>query len=139
MTHTMVKWVEGLQFIASDDMGHAFVLDSDKDHGGFDSGFRPGQLMLVALGACTGMDVISILQKKKQEVTAFEVHVTGEGASDFPKRWLQMEVEYRLKGRGLQEEAVARAIQLSEEKYCMVRATLLPQVQITSRFALEDA
>ena len=139
MSHAMVKWVEGLQFIASDDMGHAFVIDSSKDHGGFDLGFRPGQLLLVALGACTGMDVISILQKKKQEVTGFEVHVEGEGASDFPKRWLRMEVEYRLKGRGLQKDAVARAIQLSEEKYCMVRATLLPQVQITSRFTLQDA
>jgi putative redox protein len=139
MTHCMVRWVEGLQFVASDDLGHSFVLDAAKESGGFEQGFRPGQLLLAALAGCTGMDVISILKKKQQKVERLEIHVNGEPSEEMPHRWTKMEVEYRLKGSGIQKEAVERAIQLSEDKYCMVRATLFPQVQISSRYSIEDA
>jgi putative redox protein len=137
MAHCSVKWVAGMQFVASDDLGHAMVLDTSAEVGGFNQGFRPGQLLLVALGGCTAMDVISILEKKKQRITSLEVHVSGENAAEFPKRYTKMTVEYRLKGIGIEEEAVRHAIALSEDKYCLVRATLLPGVQIESSYAIE--
>ncbi|MCX5975227.1 MAG: OsmC family protein [Coprothermobacterota bacterium] len=137
MAHCSVKWVQGMQFVASDDLGHAMVLDTSAEVGGLGQGFRPGQLLLVALGGCTGMDVISILEKKKQKITSLEVHVKGENATEFPKRYTKMTVEYRLRGIGISEEAVQHAIQLSEDKYCLVRATLLPGVQIESSYTIE--
>lgn len=133
-----VKWVDGLQFLAADDLGHALVLDTSFEAGGFNQGFRPGKLLMVALAGCTAMDVISILQKKQQKVSSFVVEVSGEQASDYPKRYLRMHVRYHIKGENILREAVERAIQLSEEKYCMVRATLSPQVQISSEYFLEN-
>lgn len=130
----MVKWVEGLQFVARDDRGHAFVVDTTPEVGGLNQGFTPGRLLLTALAGCTAMDIISILQKKKQEVTSFEVEVWGEQAPEHPKRYVKMRVNYKVQGRDIDPQAVARAIELSEEKYCVVRATLTPQVEISSSY-----
>jgi putative redox protein len=138
MAHCSVKWLQGMQFVASDDLGHAMVLDASAEVGGRNQGFRPGQLLLIALGGCTAMDLISILEKKKQKITSLEVHVSGENAAEFPKRYTKMIVEYRLKGIGIPDDAVRRAVELSEEKYCLVRATLLPGVQIESSYTIEN-
>jgi putative redox protein len=136
--HAMVKWVEGLQFVGRDDRGHAFVVDTTPDVGGLNQGVTPGKLLLLALAGCTGMDVISVLRKKQQKVSSFEVAVWGDQASDYPRKFVKIKVEYRVKGKGIDPEAVERAIQLSEEKYCLVRATLIPQVEITSSYTIES-
>jgi len=136
--HALVKWVEGLQFVARDDRGHAFVVDTTTDVGGLNQGVTPGKLLLLALAGCTGMDVISILKKKQQKVSSFEVAVWGDQAPDYPRKFVKIKVEYRIKGKNIEAEAVERAIQLSEEKYCLVRATLMPQVEITSSYIVED-
>lgn len=136
--HATVKWVEGLQFVARDDRGHAFVVDTTTDVGGLNQGVTPGKLLLLALAGCTGMDVISILRKKQQRVSDFEVAVWGDQAPDYPRKFTKIKVEYRIKGKGIETEAVERAIQLSEEKYCLVRATLMPQVEITSSYIIEN-
>lgn len=135
--HAMVKWVEGLQFVGRDDRGHGFVIDTTPDVGGLNQGVTPGKLLLLALAGCTGMDVISILKKKQQKVTSFEVAVWGEQAPDYPRKFVKIHVEYRVKGEGIDPEAVERAIQLSEEKYCLVRATLIPQVEISHSYVIE--
>ncbi len=133
-----VKWVDGLQFVAADSLDHAIVLDASSEAGGFNQGFRPGQLLMVGLAGCTAMDVISILRKKQQKVSSFEVEVSGEQAPGYPRRYLSMHVRYHIKGEKIQREAVEKAIQLSQEKYCLVRATLSSQVQISSEYFLED-
>ncbi len=135
--HAMVKWVEGLQFVARDDRGHAFVVDTTTDVGGLNQGITPGRLLLIALAGCTGMDVISILKKKQQKVSSFEVAVWGDQAPDYPRKFVKIKVEYRIKAKDIETEAVERAIRLSEEKYCLIRATLIPQVQITSSYTIE--
>jgi putative redox protein len=99
-------------------------------------GATPMQLLALALGGCTGMDVLSILVKMRQPVEAFSVEVSGERAEDHPKRFLSLEVVYHLKG-ALDETKVQRAIQLSESKYCSVEATLRDAVPISSRYVLE--
>jgi putative redox protein len=124
---------EGLLFEAS--TAHGSVdLASGLDKPG--NGATPMELLAVALGGCTAMDVVSILVKMRQPLESFSVEVSGERAEEHPKRFTSLEVVYRLKG-DLDERKVERAISLSEERYCSVEATLKPSVPITSRFVIE--
>lgn len=103
------------------------------------SDFRPSELLMVGLAGCTGMDVIDILRKKRQAVTGFEVQVKGEQATDHPHQFVAIEVNYIVSGHNIDPEAVRRAIELSETKYCSVMATLRPAAPITTRFEVRDA
>lgn len=129
-----VHWKdEGLLFAGETPNG-SVGLASGLDPEG--SGSRPMDLLAVALGGCTAMDVLSILRKMRQPVEAFSVAVNGERAEEHPKRFTSLEVVYRFKG-DLDEAKVARAIELSETRYCSVEATLRPGVPISSRFEIE--
>ena len=124
---------EGLLFEAS--TAHGSVdLASGLDEPG--NGVTPMELLAMALGGCTAMDVVSILVKMRQPLESFSVEVSGERAEEHPKRFTSLEVVYRFKG-DLDERKVERAISLSEERYCSVEATLRPSVPITSRFVIE--
>jgi putative redox protein len=96
------------------------------------------ELLLVALGACTATDVVSILAKKRQKLMSLEVEVSGERAAEPPRVWVKLEIVYKLRGN-LDEEAVKHAIQLSEEKYCSVAATLRKSATVTYRYEIEAA
>jgi putative redox protein len=134
-----VKWGGKRQFVATDEAGHGVVMDSKPEYNGEGSGARPLELVLYALGGCTGMDVISILEKKRQRVTGVELNITGQQREDFPKIYTRITVEYVVTGIGVQPEAVARAIELSEEKYCSVKGMFGPDVEVTTSFrVLED-
>lgn len=124
MMQAKVKWVDGLQFVGESGTGHAIVMDADAEVGGANTGMRPTELLLIGLGGCSGMDVASILQKKRERVTAVEVNVKGEKADEHPKKFIAIEVEYVVSGRDLSEEAVKKAVSLSWDKYCSVKATL---------------
>lgn len=129
-----VRWKNnGLRFEGVTPNGRV-DLASALDPGG--SGCRPMELLAVALGGCTAMDVLSILEKMRQPVEALSVDVSGARAGEHPKRYTSLEVVYRFKG-DLDEAKVARAIELSETRYCSVEATLRPSVPITSRFEVE--
>lgn len=99
-------------------------------------GATPMELLAVALGGCTAMDVVTILQKMRQPLRGLSVEVNGEKADEHPKRYVALEIVYRLRGE-LDERKVKRAIELSESKYCSVQATLRPGVRISSRFVIE--
>lgn len=130
---TLVWKNEGLLFEAT--TAHGTVdLASGLDEPG--NGVTPMELLAAALGGCTAMDVASILLKMRQPLVAFSVEVSGERAEDHPKRFLTLQVVYRLKG-DLDEKKVERAIELSEERYCSVEATLKPSVPVTSRYVIE--
>jgi putative redox protein len=124
---------EGLLFEAATAHGRV-DLASGLDAPG--NGVTPMELLATSLGACTAMDVASILVKMRQPLESFSVEVSGERAEDHPKRFLSLEVVYHLKG-DLDERKVERAISLSEERYCSVEATLRPAVPITSRYDIE--
>lgn len=124
---------EGLLFEATTAHG-TVALASGLDEPG--NGVTPMELLATSLGACTAMDVASILVKMRQPLEAFSVEVGGERAEGHPKRFLSLEVVYRFKG-DLDERKVERAISLSEERYCSVEATLRPAVPITSRYVIE--
>ncbi len=129
----------GMRFVAESGSGHHVTLDADEHGGGQNAGFRPMELLLAGLAGCTGMDVISILRKKRQQVTAYEVHVTGRRAEDYPMVFVEISVEHVVTGHHLQAEAVARAIELSEERYCGAGAMLGKVARLTHTYRIVEA
>lgn len=128
------------QFVGTDSEGHSVVMDAKPEYSGDGAGIRPIELVLHALAACTGMDVISVLEKKRQDVRGLEIIVTAEQRTDdFPKIYTTMAVEYVVTGFGVSEDAVARAIELSEEKYCSVGGMLSQEVSVTSSYRVIEA
>ncbi len=134
-----VKLESGMRFDAASGSGHHVTLDASEQDGGQDTGFRPMELLLVGLGGCTGMDVISILRKKRQQVTGYEVHVTGIRAEDHPMVFVEITVEYVITGHHVQPEAVERAIQLSAQRYCGAGAMLGKVAHLTHTFRIVEA
>ncbi|MBI5634289.1 MAG: OsmC family protein [Nitrospirae bacterium] len=124
MAKATVTFTGGMQFVATADSGHAVVMDAGPDAGGSNSGSRPMELLLMGIGGCSGMDIISILRKKKQQVTGLEAQVNGIMADSYPHKYTEITIEYVVRGKGVSEEAVKRAVQLSMDKYCSVKATL---------------
>ncbi len=140
MDTVKVKWNSKRRFVGWDEAGHGIVMDARPEYGGDGSGASPIQLVLYGLAGCTGMDVISILEKKRQTVLDLEIIVNGEKRTEeYPKIYERIEVEYVVTGIGVKPEAVARAIELSEEKYCSVKGMLGPQVEVTTRFTVREA
>ncbi|PWH18781.1 MAG: osmotically inducible protein OsmC [Anaerolineae bacterium] len=119
-----VTWKGRLSFDGKAESGFTVPLGSSADVGGDDDGFRPMELMALSLAACTAMDVISILSKKRQAVSDFRVTVKTERASEHPKVFTQATIEYHVSGKDVQEEAVRRAIELSATRYCPAQAML---------------
>ena len=138
MTAT-VRLETGMRFDAEAGSGHHVTLDAAEHGGGYNEGFRPMELLLVGLAGCTGMDVISILRKKREPVTGYEVHVTGIRAEDHPMVFVDITVEHIITGHQIQPEAVARAIQLSEERYCGAGAMLGKVAHLTHTFHIVEA
>lgn len=120
-------------FVGRTPSGHSILLDTDHAR---NSAPTPVELLLVALGSCTGVDVVSILKKKRQAVSAYRVEVRGERRDEHPRSYKRMKVHHIISGRNISEQSVAQAIQLSEEKYCSVAATLRPTVEIVSSFEI---
>ena len=121
MKTAISKWVQGLQFVARGESGHGLVLDGPVDAGGENTGSRPGELTLMALGSCTGIDVVSILTKMRVSFESFEVEVRGEAAPEHPKVWTEVWVKYKIKG-DVPEDKLQKAIELSRDRYCSVGA-----------------
>ena len=135
MTAT-VRLETGMRFEAEAGSGHYVTLDAAEHGGGQNTGFRPMELLLVGLGGCTGMDVISILRKKRQQVTGYEVHVSGIRAEENPMVFVEITVVHIVTGHHIQPETVARAIQLSEERYCGAGAMLGKVAHLTQTFRI---
>lgn len=129
MQNASVKWIGEEKFVATSPSGHAMAIDSDRS-----SNQAPGpmELLLMALGACTATDVVSILKKKRQKLESLEVVCSGERAVEPPTVWTKLEILYRLRGV-LDDAAVKHAIRLSEEKYCSVSAMLKKTANVSWR------
>jgi len=132
MASATVRWLTGRQFVGIDSSKHSVVL-SPPDEG---VGMKPSELLLVALAACSAVDVVEILSKKRIELTSLEMQVRGEQDADPPWTYRKIHLHYRLSGRGLSKQAVEQAIQLSEEKYCSVAATVRGVAEISTDFEL---
>jgi len=120
-------------FVGISPSGHAQVLETRHERA---SAATPMELLLIALGSCTAVDVISILKKKREQVTDYRVEVSGARRAEHPRAYTRMEVRHIVKGRGVSERAVAQAIELSETKYCSVAATLRHGVEIVTTYEI---
>jgi putative redox protein len=132
MDTATVKWVSGEEFTAKLPSGHLVPFDADRKH---NAAPGPMEILLGALGACTSVDVVMILAKKRQKLTSLEIDISGERANEPPKVWTKIEMVYRLAGT-LEDKAVRDAIELSQFKYCSVAAMLRKTAEITYRFEI---
>ena len=117
-----VTWSQRLSFIGEAETGFSVPLGANPQVGGENDGFRPMELIAIGLAGCTAMDVISILQNKRQNITSFEVQLHSQQTQEHPRVFTQMEIEYLICGHDVEETAVQRAIELSENKYCPAQA-----------------
>lgn len=134
-----VKWVENSLMVAESGSGHALVMDGPPEHGGRNLGVRPMEMLLLGLGGCTEFDVMHILRKGRHPVTRCEVELQAERAADDPKVFTRIHVHFILAGPGLSEKAVARAVQLSAEKYCSASLMLAKTASITHDFEVLES
>jgi len=132
-----VKWTGDMAFEALVDE-HRIVMDARPEVGGKNSGPRPKPLLMVSLAGCTGMDVISILRKMKVEVTGFYMRVIGELTEDHPKRYTAIKLIYEFSGINLPVDKLKRAVELSQEKYCGVSATLKDSCEISYEIKINE-
>lgn len=132
----VAKLETGMRFDAQATSGHHVTLDSNELSGGQGAGFSPMEMLLVGLAGCTGMDVISILRKKRQDVTGYEVRVQGIRADEHPKVFVEISVEHVVTGHNIEPAAVARAIELSETRYCGAEAMLGKVARITNTYRI---
>jgi putative redox protein len=128
----LVRYAGADQFIGCSPSGHAMVIGAAQEAGAA----TPMELLLIALGGCTGADVISILKKKRQQVTAYEVEVKAERRAEHPRIYTRIEVTHRISGQGIDPKAVAQAVELSETKYCSVLAMLAAAGKVSMRYEI---
>jgi putative redox protein len=130
-----VRWINERNFVGVDSTGHSVVLSGQKNG----IGVSPSQMLLVALAACSSVDVVEILEKKRKKLTLLEVTATGEQDPDPPWTYRKIHVKYRLGGKDLTVKAVEQAIRLSEEKYCSVAATVRGVAKISTEYDIVTA
>ena len=132
-----VRLVEGMHFDGEVD-GFGIDLDAEESVGGRGRGTQPMRLLLLGIAGCTAMDVLSILRKKRQQVSGLEVEVRGERREEHPRTYEQAEIFYRVRGKEIDPKAVERAIELSETRYCPAIATVGKTARITSSYKIEE-
>ncbi len=136
MLEAKMKWGGGLKFEGVSEFGHILTTDGSKKAGGEESGYRAPELVLFALAGCTGIDVVKILEKMRQKLTGLEIQVEGHQPEDYPKPYNKIEVKYIFRGKNLDRKKVEKAIDLSENKYCMVSLSLKGVANISSSYEI---
>jgi putative redox protein len=134
--HATIQYAGNEYFIGIPPSGHAITIDTNGERS---TATGPLELLLLALGSCTGTDVISVLHKKRQQVTDYRIEVRGERRDEHPRSFKRMEVRHILRGHAISEDAVAKAIDISITKYCSVAATLRPTVEIVTSYEIHEA
>ena len=130
-----LRYARGETFVAESQSGHALVTSFAHDNV---TAATPMELLLIALGGCTGADVVGILEKKRQPVTSYDIEVRAERRAEHPRVYTRIEVIHHIRGRGVDPRAVAHAIELSETKYCSVSAMLGAAAEITMRHEISE-
>jgi putative redox protein len=137
MSDTQVTWVDGLQFVA-ESAGHSIVIDGAPGFGG-DSGMPPMRLLLLGVAGCSAMDVIHILRNRmRKPLTGLRVEVDAERAEEHPKVYTRIALKYLVKGNGLKEKDVRRAIELSNDRFCSAAIMLGKAAEIVTSFEIEE-
>lgn len=139
MDKISVRWNDKKQYVGWDSLGHGVVLDAPPSVGGESTGWRPIELVLLGLAGCSGMDITSILDKKREDYRDFEISVEGEPEMDeYPHYYKSIHIHYVVTGVAVKPESVARAVELSMEKYCSVKGCLGPQCVVETSFEVRE-
>jgi putative redox protein len=133
-----VRWTEGMRFAATPESGATITLDARPEHGGTGRGPSPMETVLLALGGCTGMDVVSILGKMRAPLEGLEIRVTADRAETHPQVFTKIALEYVFRGAGLASDQVSRAVELSQTRYCSVSAMLRQAAELTYTWRIVD-
>lgn len=131
-----IKWLDGFTMVGESGSGHAVVMDGPPEHGGRNLGVRPMEMLLLGMGGCTEFDVLNILRKGRQEVTACEVLLEAERSEQEPKVFTRIHAHFIVSGRNLSEKRVETAISLSAEKYCSASIMLGAMAKITHDYEI---
>ncbi|MCF6298664.1 MAG: OsmC family protein [Thiomicrorhabdus sp.] len=133
---TVVKWQGKMAFEATTEGGHSVLMDASPEVGGEDSGPRPMEMVLMGLGGCTGIDVVMMLQKSKQDIEGCQIEITAERSDTVPKVYRKIHVHFKVTGTGLSDKKVKRAVDLSAEKYCSVSKMLEATVELSHDYEI---
>ena len=133
-----IKWNENVSFVAESGSGHAILIDGAPEHGGRNLGIRPLEAMLMGLGACSAFDVVQILKKSRQPINDCIVELDAQRADSIPAVFTHIHMQFVIRGQGLNPARIARAVELSVEKYCSASAMLRPHVDIQYDWRIED-
>lgn len=137
--NAVVKQLEGITFAGKTNSNNWVMMDGPADFGGNGAAIRPKELLLLALGGCTGSDVASILQKKRIKFDGFEMNIEADMSEEHPKVYTKINVEYVFYGQDIKAADVERAIELSQTKYCGVTAMLAKAMEITHSYRIEES
>jgi putative redox protein len=137
MAHASLRWVENLTFVATDSAGRSVVLDTTPEQGGDSRGVKPMELLLMALAGCMAMDIVSILKKKRADVTRLKAELEGTRSENDPKRFTDIKVVFKA-NREVKLADLQRSLELSRDKYCSVSATLQVAPKVSYEVALEE-
>lgn len=132
-----VHWAEGMQFVGESGSGHAIVLDASPPEGR-NTAASPMELLLIAVAGCTAIDIVSILEKKRQKIRGLEVFAHGDQRDEPPNIYTDIVLEYVVRGEGVSEKAVQQAIALSAEKYCSAAAMVNKVANVVTRYRIEE-
>ena len=130
-----IQWIGGERFVGTDSTNHSVVLSTTAAG----VGMKPSELLLVALGSCTAVDIVQIMEKKRQPLSRLEISVSGEQDADPPWTFRKIHIHYRMAGKGITDKAIAQAVELSEEKYCSVASTLRGVAEIITDYEIIPA
>ena len=135
----VVKWLDNMSFVGESESGHSVVMDGPPESGGRNLGVRPMEMVLLGMGGCTAFDVVLILKKSRQQISDCHVELSAERASDVPKVFTRIHAHYVITGSNLDEKRVAKAVNLTAEKYCSVSIMLANSVEITHDYEIIEA
>ncbi len=138
MMEARLKWTDGIRFEGTSVFGHRIVTDGAKEVGGAESGYKPTELVLFSVAGCTGVDVVKILEKMRQDVTGLEIEVKAFHPDEYPKPFNRIEIYYTFTGKNLDKKKIEKAISLSEEKYCMVSQSLKGMAKIVTNYKIVE-
>jgi putative redox protein len=137
-TTAKISWVDGALFVAEGGSGHTFTMDGSPEVGGRNLGSRPMEVVLIGMGGCTAIDVVSMLRKQRQDIEGVEVSLVAERAEDHPKVFTSVKLIYTVRGRNLNKALVERAVSLSDEKYCSATAMIKKSASVTHEIVLVE-
>ncbi len=131
-----MKWAGGLKFEGLSTFGHKIVTDVSKEAGGEESGYKPTELLLFGMASCAGVDIVRIMEKQREKLTDLKIEVIAHQSETYPKPFHTIEVKYIARGENLDEKKLAKAIELSESKYCVVSQTVQNETKVVTSYRI---